>query len=452
MIPYLTDQLAMVRLPRATYSLMLALLPVTATACGIALLHQLPGRQDLVGHRAGRRGRRRPPNTGNHRAKETRLMEYATLGASGLVVSPLVLGMMSYGNTSRRDWHLDLDGARPIVRRAVEGGVTVFDTADMYDLGASEEVTGPLLRELFGSREEYVVATKVFYPMSDAPGDAGLSRKHVLAAADASLRRLGTDHIDLYQIHRWDDATPIEETMEALDSLVRAGKVRYLGASSMWAWQFAKAQHVAERNGWHRFVSMQNHYNLAYREEEREMIPLCLDQGVGVLPYSPLARGLLTGSRRRDGGGTTTRSTNDPARRCALRPRRLRRGRRPLRGGPRPRPAAGAGGAGLAADAARASPHRSSGSRSRRTSRTRSPPWTWCSTTTRGAARGAVPPARGPEELGRTTGQARSRWLTASAENSWSTTRRVNPTTAASSPSAPSCRAMCRVARGRADR
>ena len=239
-------------------------------------------------------------------------MEYPTLGASGLVVSPLVLGMMSYGNASRRDWHLDLDGARPIVRSAVEGGVTVFDTADMYDLGASEEVTGALLRELFGSREEYVVATKVFYPMSDRPGDAGLSRKHVLAAADASLRRLGTDHIDLYQIHRWDDATPIEETMEALDSLVRAGKVRYLGASSMWAWQFAKAQHVAEQNGWHRFVSMQNHYNLAYREEEREMIPLCLDQGVGVLPYSPLARGLLTGSRRRDGGGTTTRSANDP--------------------------------------------------------------------------------------------------------------------------------------------
>jgi aryl-alcohol dehydrogenase-like predicted oxidoreductase len=239
-------------------------------------------------------------------------MEYTTLGASGLVVSPLVLGMMSYGNLSRRDWHLDTDGARPIVRSAVEGGVTVFDTADMYDLGASEEVTGALLRELFGKREDYVIATKVFYPMSDRPGDAGLSRKHVLAAADASLRRLGTDHIDLYQIHRWDDATPIEETMEALDSLVRAGKVRYLGASSMWAWQFAKAQHVAEQHGWHRFVSMQNHYNLVYREEEREMLPLCRDQGVGVLSYSPLARGLLTGSRKRDGSGTTARSANDP--------------------------------------------------------------------------------------------------------------------------------------------
>jgi aryl-alcohol dehydrogenase-like predicted oxidoreductase len=240
-------------------------------------------------------------------------MEYVNLGRSGLVVSPLVLGMMSYGDTSRRAWHLDLDAARPIVQRAVDAGVTVFDTADVYDRGASEEVTGRLLRELFGSREEYVVATKVYYPMSDRPGDQGLSRRHVLAAADASLRRLGTDHIDLYQIHRWDYGTPVEETMEALDSLVRAGKVRYLGASSMYAWQLAKAQHVAERHDWHGFVSMQNHYNLAYREEEREMLPLCLDQGLGVLPYSPLARGLLTGSRRRGGGGTTTRSGNDPA-------------------------------------------------------------------------------------------------------------------------------------------
>jgi aryl-alcohol dehydrogenase-like predicted oxidoreductase len=220
--------------------------------------------------------------------------------------------MMSYGNTSERAWHLGRDEARPIVRRAVAAGVTVFDTADMYDRGVSEEVTGALLREHFGSRDDYVLATKVYYPMSERPGDRGLSRKHVLAAADASLRRLGTDHIDLYQIHRWDYATPIEETMEALDSLVRTGKVRYLGASSMYAWQLAKAQHVAERHGGHRFVSMQNHYNLAYREEEREMIPLCLDQGVGLLPYSPLARGLLTGTRRREGGGTTTRAGNDP--------------------------------------------------------------------------------------------------------------------------------------------
>jgi 1-deoxyxylulose-5-phosphate synthase len=247
-------------------------------------------------------------------------MEYANLGRSGMVVSRLVLGMMSYGDTSRRAWHLDLDAARPIVRRAVEAGVTVFDTADVYDRGASEEVTGRLLRELFGSRDEYVVATKVYYPMSDHPGDRGLSRRHVLAAADASLRRLGTDHIDLYQVHRWDHATPIEETMEALDSLVRAGKVRYLGASSMYAWQLATAQHVAERHGWHRFVSMQDHYNLAYREEEREMVPLCLDQGLGVLPYSPLARGLLSGSRLREGGGTTTRSQNDPAAESAYGP------------------------------------------------------------------------------------------------------------------------------------
>jgi aryl-alcohol dehydrogenase-like predicted oxidoreductase len=247
-------------------------------------------------------------------------MQFANLGRSGLVVSRLVLGMMSYGDTSRRAWHLGLDAARPIVRRAVEAGVTVFDTADVYDRGASEEVTGRLLRELFGAREEYIVATKVYYPMSDRPGDRGLSRRHLLAGADASLRRLGTDHIDLYQVHRWDHATPIEETMEALDSLVRAGKVRYLGASSMYAWQLAKAQYVAERHGWHRFVSMQNHYNLAYREEEREMVPLCLDQGLGVLPYSPLARGLLTGSRRREGGGTTTRSENDPAAESAYGP------------------------------------------------------------------------------------------------------------------------------------
>ena len=240
-------------------------------------------------------------------------MKYSTLGDSGLVVSPLVLGMMSYGNPSARDWHLDLDGARPIVRSAVEGGVTVFDTADMYDLGASEEVTGALLRELFGSPRGVRRGDQGLLP------DVGPSRATPASHAstcwrpsDASLRRLGTDHIDLYQIHRWDYGTPIEETMEALDSLVRAGKVRYLGASSMYAWQLAKAQHVAERNGWHRFVSMQNHYNLVYREEEREMIPFCLDQGVGVLPYSPLARGLLTGSRRRDGGGTTTRSGNDP--------------------------------------------------------------------------------------------------------------------------------------------
>ncbi len=174
-------------------------------------------------------------------------------------------------------------------------------------------VTGRLLREIFPRREDYVLATKVYYPMSDRPGDRGLSRSHILSSIDASLRRLGTDHVDLYLVHRWDYDTPIEETMEALDRVVRAGKVRYLGASSMFAWQFAKAQHVAASHGWHRFVAMQNHYNLVYREEEREMVPLCVDQGVGVLPYSPLARGLLSGTRQRGGGGATTRSGNDPA-------------------------------------------------------------------------------------------------------------------------------------------
>ncbi len=240
-------------------------------------------------------------------------MRYAQVGRSGLEVSRLVLGMMSFGDTSRRRWHLDLDAARPLVRRAAEAGITAYDTADVYDRGASEEVTGQLLRELFPRREDYVLSTKVYYPMSDAPGDRGLSRRHVLASIDASLRRLGTDHVDVYYIHRWDHATPIEETMEALDTVVRTGRARYLGASSMYAWQLAKAQQVAERNGWHRFVAMQNHYHLAYREEEREMVPLCLDQGLGVLPYSPLARGLLAGTRTRGGGGMTTRSGNDPA-------------------------------------------------------------------------------------------------------------------------------------------
>ncbi|HET8664578.1 MAG TPA: aldo/keto reductase, partial [Nocardioides sp.] len=221
-------------------------------------------------------------------------MRYAHVGTSGLEISRLVLGMMSFGDHSRRAWHLDLDAARPLVSRAAESGITAYDTADVYDLGASEEITGRLLREVFARREDYVLSTKVFYPMSDAPGDRGLSRRHILASIDASLRRLGTDHVDLYYVHRWDHETPVEETMEALDTVVRAGKARYVGASSMYAWQFAKAQHVAERHGWHRFVAMQNHYHLAYREEEREMVPLCLDQGVGVLPYSPLARGLLT--------------------------------------------------------------------------------------------------------------------------------------------------------------
>ena len=222
-------------------------------------------------------------------------MRYVKLGSSGLKVSRICLGMMSYGNPEQREWILPEDAAEPIVRRAVEAGVTFFDTADMYSGGMSEEVTGRLLGKLFARRDDYVLATKVYFPMGPGPNDRGLSRKHVLSAIDASLARLGTDHVDLYQIHRWDHETPIEETMEALHDVVRAGKARYIGASSMYAWQFAKAQHA----GATRFVSMQNHYNLAYREEEREMLPLCLDQGVGVLPWSPLARGLLTGGRGR---------------------------------------------------------------------------------------------------------------------------------------------------------
>jgi 1-deoxyxylulose-5-phosphate synthase len=220
-------------------------------------------------------------------------MEYTRLGSTGMQVSRICLGMMSYGSPSWREWILDIDASRPLVRSAVEAGVTFFDTADSYSLGVGEEVTGTLLREFFPRRDDYVLTTKVFFPMSDRPGDRGLSRKHVLAGIDASLQRLGTDHVDLYQIHRFDPNTPIEETMEVLHDIVRAGKARYIGASSMYAWQFAKAQHTADLGGWTRFVSMQDHYNLIYREEEREMHPLCLDQGVGVIPWSPLARGRL---------------------------------------------------------------------------------------------------------------------------------------------------------------
>ncbi len=234
-------------------------------------------------------------------------MEYVRLGTSGLKVSRICLGMMSYGDPEQRPWALPEEAAEPIVRRAVELGVTFFDTANMYSAGASEQITGRLLRKLFPRREDYVLATKVYFPVGSGPNDRGLSRKHILDAIDASLRRLGTDYVDLYQIHRWDYETPIEETMEALHDVVRAGKARYIGASSMFAWQFAKAQHVAELHGWTRFVSMQNHYNLIYREEEREMIPLCLDQGVGLLPWSPLARGVLAAGRDRQ----TARAASD---------------------------------------------------------------------------------------------------------------------------------------------
>jgi aryl-alcohol dehydrogenase-like predicted oxidoreductase len=236
-------------------------------------------------------------------------MEYTRLGSTGLQVSRICLGMMSYGTPTWREWVLDVDASRPLVRSAVEAGITFFDTADSYSLGVGEEVTGTLLREFFPRREDYVLATKVFFPMSDRPGDRGLSRKHIMAGIDNSLRRLGTDHVDLYQIHRFDPETPIEETMEALHDVVRAGKARYIGASSMYAWQFAKAQATADLGGWTRFVSMQDHYNLIYREEEREMHPLCLDQGVGVIPWSPLARGRLA---RLPEERTTTRSGSDP--------------------------------------------------------------------------------------------------------------------------------------------
>jgi aryl-alcohol dehydrogenase-like predicted oxidoreductase len=238
-------------------------------------------------------------------------MDYARLGSTGLKVSRICLGMMSYGDPAQRPWALTLDDAHPIVRRAVDGGVTFFDTADVYSVGASEEITGKLLGQFFANRDDYVLATKVNGTMGDGPNDRGLSRKHILAGIDASLRRLDTDYVDLYQIHRWDSETPIEETMAALHDVVRAGKARYIGASSMYAWQFAKAQHVAERHGWTRFVSMQNHYNLVYREEEREMLPLCLDQGVGVIPWSPLARGMLAGNRGRAGDRRTIRASTD---------------------------------------------------------------------------------------------------------------------------------------------
>ena len=234
-------------------------------------------------------------------------MRYARLGSSTLEVSRICLGMMSFGDPASRPWQLPEDEAEPIVRRAVDAGVTFFDTADAYSEGVSEEITGRLLAKLFPSRGDYVLATKVFFPMGPGPDDRGLSRKHISAAIDASLKRLGTDFVDLYQIHRWDYETPIEETMAALNDVVQAGKARFIGASSMYAWQFSKAQHTAETHGWTSFVSMQNHYNLVYREEEREMIPLCLDQGVGVIPWSPLARGLLAGGPDR----RTTRAGND---------------------------------------------------------------------------------------------------------------------------------------------
>jgi len=238
-------------------------------------------------------------------------MEYVNLGNSGLKVSRLCLGMMSYGTPKWRPYILDEEPSRPFIKKALDAGINFFDTADIYSNGVSEELTGKFLRELGVKREKVVVATKVFFNLTDEINAGGLSRKHIMDGVDASLARLGMEYVDLYQIHRWDHETPIEETMEALHDVVKAGKARYIGASSMYAWQFAKAQHTADANGWTRFVSMQNHYNLVYREEEREMIPLCIDQGVGLIPWSPLARGFLAGNRARTGGGDTVRAKSD---------------------------------------------------------------------------------------------------------------------------------------------
>ncbi len=237
-------------------------------------------------------------------------MEYVNLGRSGLKVSCICLGTMTYGTPQWREWVLSEQDSRPFIKRALELGINFFDTADMYSDGMSEQVLGRALHD-FAHRDQVVIATKVYHSMGDKPNQAGLSRKHIMAAMDASLRRLGTDYVDLYQIHRWDYETPIEETLAALHDLVKAGKARYVGASSMWAWQFAKALYLADLHGWTRFASMQDHYNLVYREEEREMLPLCRAEGIGVIPWSPLARGFLMGNRRPDKTGETTRARTD---------------------------------------------------------------------------------------------------------------------------------------------
>ena len=238
-------------------------------------------------------------------------MELVNLGTTGLKVSKLCLGCMTYGTPKWRDWVLDEEASKPFFRQATEAGINFYDTADMYSLGASEEVTGRAIKEFWPKREQVVVATKVFNPMGKSPNEAGLSRKHIMHAIDDSLRRLGMDYVDLYQIHRFDPTTPIEETIEALHDVVKAGKALYVGASSMYAWQFAKYLSLADSMGKTRFVSMQNHYNLVYREEEREMMPLCRADGIGVIPWSPLARGFLAGNRRRQDKGETTRAKSD---------------------------------------------------------------------------------------------------------------------------------------------
>ncbi|MGH9174049.1 MAG: aldo/keto reductase [Vicinamibacterales bacterium] len=237
-------------------------------------------------------------------------MQYVNLGRSGLKVSRLCLGMMSYGTPAWRPWVLDEATSRPFIERALDSGINFFDTSDMYSNGLSEEVLGRAVKDLV-SRHEVVIATKVFYPISGDPNGKGLSRKHIFDAVDGSLRRLGMDHIDLYQIHRYDSETPVEETLDALHDVVKAGKVRYLGASSMFAWQFAEMLALQRARGWARFVSMQNHYNLVYREEEREMIPLCRSRGIGLIPWSPLARGFLAGNRQRGRTDATRREQHD---------------------------------------------------------------------------------------------------------------------------------------------
>jgi aryl-alcohol dehydrogenase-like predicted oxidoreductase len=237
-------------------------------------------------------------------------VEYVRLGSTGLKVSRICLGTMTYGTSQWRPWVLDEGDSRPFLKRALDHGINFFDTADMYSRGMSEEVVGRALKE-WSTRASTVSATKVYYPMGDGPNDRGLSRRHLFDAIDASLRRLGTDYVDLYQIHRFDRDTPIHETLEALHDIVKAGKARYIGASSMYAWQFAKMLSVADAHGWTRFASMQNHYNLIYREEEREMLPLCRAEGIGVIPWSPLARGFLAGNRRKEDRGETTRAKTD---------------------------------------------------------------------------------------------------------------------------------------------
>lgn len=238
-------------------------------------------------------------------------MQYTSLGKTGLQVSRICLGCMTYGSSQWRDWVLDEEQSRPFIARALEHGINFFDTADMYSLGQSEVVLGNSLRALGVRRDEVVIASKVYHAMGDKPNQRGLSRKHIMEAIDATLTRLQMDYVDLYQIHRWDPYTPIEETLEALNDVVRAGKALYIGASSMQAWQFAKALYTSDLHGWARFVSMQGHYNLVFREEEREMNPLCIDQGVGLIPWSPLARGFLAGNRNREKSGETTRAKSD---------------------------------------------------------------------------------------------------------------------------------------------